>query len=356
MSARPPMNTRPPEVRLRAGSSSRLLLGRFVQRLDLGVALTLLVVLGMLAYVSYVAIGRGSGAELWTILRRTWWLVLLLTVPYLGARMVVWYELLCQLDISVPTRQLMVAFAGGELTKSLPAGIYVQNYLLGRLGHLGQRSLVRSTMATTTMLGLESVLALPTALIIGLPGTPWLSWVLLGLVGAWVAFLLLFALLVRFRQRHIGPRAAAWRYRLVSIIGDFLAAGREFLTFRTARSLVPTAVYMLAYAAELYLIIRAAGGSHITLHDAMGIYAVLVLATILVPIPSEIGITEFTGLSALLAYGLPPHIAAIIMLGFRILGSGSVILLAGAAIFLLRRELAQERDVEQMSGHLGVYR
>jgi NNP family nitrate/nitrite transporter-like MFS transporter len=64
-----------------------------------------------------------------------------------------------------------------------------------------------------------------------------------------------------------------------------------------------------------------------------------VLAVILVPIPTELGLTEFTGLGALLAYGVPSATPAVVMLSFRILTTGATLLVAGALLVLLRHEL-----------------
>jgi len=55
---------------------------------------------------------------------------LLLMVAYEIVRGTQWYFLLRALDIRVPVRTQIFAFAGGEVTKSMPIGNYFQNYLL----------------------------------------------------------------------------------------------------------------------------------------------------------------------------------------------------------------------------------
>jgi uncharacterized membrane protein YbhN (UPF0104 family) len=137
----------------------------------------------------------------------------------------------------------------------------------------------------------------------------------------------------------MSPRAATWRRRTVVVIEEFLNAGAELISRRTAQALVPTAAYMLIYTIVLYAILQAAGVHSLSFEDTLGLYAVLVLAVILVPIPTEIGITEFTGLGALLAYGLPGSTAAVVMLSFRVLATGATIVLAGALLVLMRHEL-----------------
>jgi uncharacterized membrane protein YbhN (UPF0104 family) len=330
------------------------LLHRVHHAVDPSILLPLVIALGLLAYVSYLGAAPHGGAQLWSIVQQTWLLVVILIALYLAARLLVWYTLLSQLGIAVPWRQVTVAFAAGEITKSLPAGVYLQNYLLGRLSRLGRPSVVRSTVATTAMLGLESLLAVPLALLIGLPGAPWARVTLLGIVLGWIALVLLAWLFVRYRATRMPPRAAAWRWRLVLLTEEFLAASRELLAPRTAQALAPTALYMLLYAIVLYAILQAAGVHTVSFGDTLGLYAVLVLVVILVPIPTELGITEFTGLGALLAYGIPGSTAAIVMLSFRVLATGATILVAGALLVVMRHELVSTACADRRAGEVAA--
>jgi uncharacterized membrane protein YbhN (UPF0104 family) len=308
------------------------------QHVDASVLISLVVSLGLLAYVSYVGAARDSANQLWLIVQRTWLPILLLTIPYVASRAIVWYRLLQELGIRVPARQMVAAFAGGEITKSLPAGVYVQNILLGRLTHLSRHSTIRSATATTAMLGLESLLALPVALIVGIPGAPWVRWALLGIVGAWLLVLALASALVRYRTMHMPARISQWRRRVIETVEEFLAAGGELIALRTLWNLIPAAVYMLVYVVDLDLIMHAVGVHNVSFFHTAGIYAMVVLAVILIPIPTEIGITEFAGLGGLLAYGIPHSTAAIIMLSLRLLATGATILVAVATLVLVRAE------------------
>jgi len=328
-----------------AGGQNRTRWRRFRERIDLSIVIPLLVGLGTLAYVAYLGVSRHSSAEFATIVGETWWLVLLLTFPYLGARILVWRDLLEQLGIHVTPRQLIVAFAGGEVTKSLPAGVYVQNYLLERMQHLSLRATIRSTTATTAMLGLESLLAVVVALVLGLPGVPWLRWVVLGIVGAWVVVLILLWALINWRVEHMTPRLAPWRQKLIGASDQFFMAVEELLRLRTLWNLAPTAVYMLIYVIWLDAILNA-DGIHLSFLRVMSVYAVMVLAVILVPIPTEIGITEITGLGALMALGIPRPAAALAVLSLRLLGTGSTVLIALIALAVAARQLQTEQSDE----------
>jgi len=311
-------------------------LKRFVLSANISLVITTILAAGMLAIVSRIAAARNSSAYLFTILEHTWLLVLVLTIPYLVARALVWQELLTALGVKVPIRSMATSFAAGEITKTLPGGIYVQNYLLARLERFDEYSLVRSSMSTTAMLGLESAIALPVALIFQIPGEPWIFWALIAVVIAWIVLLFLAWMLVHHWGVDFRDRLPRWLDKIREILEDFLAAGRELIKLRTLRLLIPTAIYMLFYAIELYAIIRAVHIPGITFGDAVGIYALIVMVDVLVPIPTEIGLTEFTGLGALLAYNVQQSKAAIVILSFRILATGMNITLAGAVLLALR--------------------
>ncbi|HEU5328300.1 MAG TPA: lysylphosphatidylglycerol synthase domain-containing protein [Thermomicrobiales bacterium] len=327
----------PPDV---PSNGRRRRVRRWRRRADLKVILPIVITLGLVGYVALLATGPRSGGQLWAIVRETWWSILLLTVPYIAARAILWHELLEQLGIVVPWRPTLAALAGGEIAKTVPGGVYVQNYLLARLANFGELPIVRSSTATTAALGLESLLALPIALFIGIPNTPWLFWALIGIVVSWLALIVLLWLLVHTWEVHLAPGTPPWLRAGLRIGAEFLDAAKDLCTWRTVRALVPTATYMLIYVADLYLIAGAVGIHDISFVQTMSIYAIVVLTVILIPIPTKLGTTELTGLTAFVAYGIPGPTAAIIMLGLRLMASGATILLAAALLLILRREFA----------------
>jgi uncharacterized membrane protein YbhN (UPF0104 family) len=297
-----------------------------------------LLALGLLAYVADLANAPHSGAELGAVIRSTWWVVFLLTVPYLAARAIVWWQLLDQLDVRPRFRPFLVSFAGGEITKSLPAGDYLQNYLLSRFCRFNSVAIVRTFMATTAILALESALAVPAVLIIGVPGWSWLFWTIIGLIAAWIVVLLALWLLVDRWGSHVRPEIHPGLRRVRDLVEAFLQAGGELLAGRTLWPLLPTAVYMLCYVVDLYVMIQAVGVHDISFVDTIAIYCFTVLVTILIPIPGEIGVTELSGVGVLIAYGVPAAKAAVIVLGLRILATGFTILQSGAILAVLRGE------------------
>jgi uncharacterized membrane protein YbhN (UPF0104 family) len=98
---------------------------------------------------------------------------------------------------------------------------------------------------------------------------------------------------------------------------------------------------MLVYVTDIYVIMRALGARHIGYLDIMTVYACITLAVILIPIPTELGIAEISGLGALTAFGLERGMAAAVVLALRVLATGTTILVAAVILFLLRGELRQ---------------
>lgn len=314
------------------------------------VILTLAVAIGLTAYVISIAVAPKSAGQIWRIIQGTWWLVLVLIFPYLAIRAFVWRQLLQDLDIEIPWRPLLASFSAGEITKSLPAGIYVENYLLAKVAHFRAHAAARSSMATTAMLGLESIVAVPVLLIAQIPGRLWIRWAMLGIIGVWVAVLAAAWLLVRYRARTIAENSPDWQQRGIRFAKAFLEAGSDLISWRTAALVLPTALYMLIYVTDLDAILVAVDVKRLKFVDVMSVYAFVVLVVILIPIPTELGLTDLSGLSALIAFGVPSATAAIVMLGLRALVTGLTIAVAGLMLFLLRSELSNAEEDVNRSG------
>lgn len=306
------------------------------------IVLPVIVAAALLAYVASLASTPQAAHALGVVMQRVWWIVLLLTIPYLAARAYVWNDLMRELGITTPFRRLLLAFAGGEMAKSLPAGVYVENYLLNRLSHLDKERAVRSTAATTAILGLESAVALAVVLIVGIPGAIWVRWGLVAVVVIWLVLIAVGWLLIR-RELHTRSTLPAWLRQVLTAAESFLKDGGALLRWRTLTNIGPTALYMGVYAVDLFLILQALG-FHLGWVAVITVYAAMVLAVVLIPIPTEIGIAEISALGALEAFGVPHHSAAVVSLALRILATGSTILLAGLVFVALRGELKKASD------------
>jgi uncharacterized membrane protein YbhN (UPF0104 family) len=299
-----------------------------------------MVAAGLLAYVAKIVSNPRSTGQLWAALQGAWWMVLLLTFPYLACRLYVWNDLMRELGLRIPWRPVLVSFAAGEMTKSIPGGIYLENYLLDRLSHLDENRVVRSTVATTALLGLEALLSLTVVLLLSVPGWTWVRWALLGIVAVWIGVLGLIWLLVH-KSARLESRFPFWLRHLRFDAEQFLEAGRCVMRPRTLRDLPPTASYMLVYSADLYVIMRALGARHIGFVAIMTVYSVVVLAVILIPIPTDLGLAEISGLGALTAFGVERGMAAAIVLALRVLGTGATLLVAAVILVLFRGELSR---------------
>ena len=91
-------------------------LQELLRHAHLNLVVPVLVAAGLLSYVANLARTPQAARELVVIARHVWWIVLVLIFPYLAARLYVWHDLLRLLNLKVPFRRLLLAFAAGEMT------------------------------------------------------------------------------------------------------------------------------------------------------------------------------------------------------------------------------------------------
>lgn len=290
-------------------------------------------VLGLLAYVVDVAGASSSLAAILMIFGQAWWIFLGLSVLYLAARALAWYLLLAGVGIRVPSRSFLAAFAAGQAAQVLPGGDFAANYLLARLEHLHERTVVRSVFATMLCGGLETVVALPIVLLVGIPGRPWAFWVFGAAALVWVALSMLAVLAIGRWGSGIQARIPLLGH-LHAMGDDFLGAGRDLLRVKTLLVLPPTVLYLAIYAVELWVVMRALHIGNAPLLGALAAYAFVILVVILNPLPVEIGMTEVAGLGTLVALGIPHATAAVVMLSFRVFAMGFVVAISAVVLLL----------------------
>lgn len=318
-------------------------IGRFLRWLVRGASLRIvvptLVAFALLAYVSEIAAAGHASESLAHVLGRVGWIAAVLAVPYFALRALTWRLLLDQVGVHAPEREQLAAFSSGELTKSLPGGIYLQAYVLARLENFSERQVVGAAVATTGMDVMIGTVAFLTAFAIGLPGSPWFRLLLAAVAGAWVA-LYFAAWLVgawwRPQQREDAPRWARWVGR---IIVEVFESATRLVRPETWRPLATTTVYLLSYAVILYLVLGALEVHEVTFLGAIGVLAITNMANMLLPIPFELGLTEITGVGVLGAYGVDAATAATAMLAYRVVTTGALTLLVGGVLVALRDEL-----------------
>lgn len=261
---------------------------------------------------------------------------LLLALAYLGLKGAQFRFLLGSLGIEVPWRALVLAFVIGEMTLTVPSGIYIQNYVLKRIEQAG---FARSSAATTVTLMIEAALVLFMLLLIPIPGWSWVRpLVLVGLAGgAGVAVLL-----------GVGRPGLALRRRLKR--SRFGKMGRGLVGFvdamkrlSTPRVLVPAAllaaVYMAALIGVFLLAAHGTGVTRLHLFEAISIYAFSLAVTLMLGgVLSQLGVIEVAGIGAAHAWGYSVSESLGMLLGFRLLWMASIWLICAPVAWALRRE------------------
>lgn len=303
-----------------------------------------LVALALFGYVVDIAshgdLAGGLGEAVW----RIGWVTVLLAIPYFALRTLTWHLLLEQVGVRAPVRQTIAAFSAGELTKSLPGGIYLETYVLARLERLAERDIVGAAVATTGVDVMVGTVSFLTAMAIGLPGRGWFRWLLISVAGAWIVLFAVVWVVIRWWRPHERPAAAGWVRAVGRIGGEAIDAASRLVRPEAVRPLAATAASLLAYAVVLWLILGAVGIGDIGFGAAVGVVTITSLANDLLPIPTELGLTEITGVGVLGAYGISAPEAAIVMLGYRVLTTGPLTLVIGSTLLWLR--LTSRRPLE----------
>lgn len=326
--------TRPPGVRQQI---RRLGIKAFLGRVfSLRVIVSVVFGLGLLAAV----LALGNPARAWQLIIETGWQtvvgVALLTIPYLGARFLVWRQLLAEEGVQLSWRPIIAAFAAGELSKSLPGGIYIEDYLLGRCSV----AISTSIIATTAVSALETLVAVPVVLGFGVPGWGWLIPTVGGVLAVYVAGLS--AVWWAANPGGAEPRVHLPGPLMGIVRGarGFLATAQPLLALRTLRdNLVPVVVSLAIVALDVWLLGRSVGIPGFSFRDAAVVYGFSTLVLVLTPVPTDLGTTEASGAGALLAFGATRPEAVATLLLLRILLTGATMLITGPLLIVMSRQL-----------------
>jgi uncharacterized protein (TIRG00374 family) len=261
------------------------------------------------------------------------WFVILMVV-YEIVRGVQWHYLLQSMDIRVPLRSQIFAYAVGEVTKSIPVGNYFQNYILQEAEGT---DFARSSAATTFIILIEVFVSLMGVAIIGLGA--WSSWlrpvILIGLPVfgfiAWAA-----------HAWQVHPRTPQW----VKEHKTLLQALNAFKRFREGAAalfrphvvgiaVLLGAIYVIVGASALYLVVRGLGIGGVSLWQVWAVYFFSLAFSLIVPLPMDIGATEISGVGAFLAVAMSKSNAVGAMLVNRALSLGSAIAIALVIMMIL---------------------
>lgn len=291
--------------------------------------------------------------RVWEYLREIAWLSVVegfaLALVYLFFKGFQFKLLLERIGIPIHWRKLILAFAVGEMTLQIPAGIYAQNYVLKRTEN---DSFFWSSAATTSTLVIEVTLSLITLLILGIPAWPWLRPVTGGLLVLAPVFVVIF-----FRSEWVKNMLHTDRSGLLGKA----ARGFEQL-FRGVRMLIGDPILLLALLlAGCYLTALVTafdvtasglGFGDLDVRQAASIYFFSLTVTLFMGgLLPQLGLIEVAGLGAAKAWGYSFTQGLAMLLAFRIIWMGSVWLICGPTIWLLRKELTESgRDDPEKSG------
>jgi uncharacterized membrane protein YbhN (UPF0104 family) len=261
------------------------------------------------------------------------WFIILMVV-YEVVRGVQWHYLLQSMDIRVPLRAQIFAYAVGEVTKSVPVGNYFQNYVLQEAEGT---DFARSSAATTFIILIEVFVSLMGVAIIGLGA--WSSWlrpvILIGLPVfgfiAWAA-----------HAWHVHPRTPQWVKEHKSLL-QALDAFKKFRAGAAALfrphvvgiAVLLGAIYVIVGASALYLVVRGLGIGGVSLWQVWAVYFFSLAFSLIIPVPMDIGATEISGVGAFLAVAMSKSDAVGAMLVNRALSLGSAIVIALIIMMIL---------------------
>jgi hypothetical protein len=308
--------------------------------LNLRVIISVVFGLGLLAAV----LALGSPARAWQLIVLAGWppvvAVALLTIPYLAARFLVWRQLLADEGVQLSWRPIMTAFAAGEFSKSLPGGIYIEDYLLGRCGVAISTSLV----ATTAVSALETLVAVPIVVTFGVPGWGWLRPTIAGVLALYTAGLGIVWWVANPGGADVRMRLPRPFMAVVHGARPFLVSARSLFVLRTLRdTLVPVVISLAIVAVDVWLLGRAVGIQGFSLREAAVTYGFSTLILVLTPVPTDLGTSEASGAGVLLAFGATRPQALATLLLLRVLLTGATMLITGPLLLAMSRQLTPPR-------------
>lgn len=274
----------------------------------------------------------------------TWLLALAAAACYLVCKAAQLKLMLTQIDVRIPARPFWLAFAVGELTVTLPLGMFSQNWVLSasRRIHIG-----RSSAATVMMVLAEIAVVFLFLAVVGLPAWPDLRPLAIALLVAIGLSLLGLLAFERHARKLVARLHHRWTRRGAEAALEMLRGLRKLSTpVLLVISIVLAAVYLGALTYAFWIVGRGMDAHHLGYLTAATIY-MFSLAVILVGagLFSQIGTVELLGMFAAHATGIDYTDGLALMLGFRIAWTGSIWVLCLPIVALLWREIPSRRKV-----------
>lgn len=266
---------------------------------------------------------------------------------YLVLKGVQFKWLLNGLGARVGWRPLLLAFAIGEMTIPLPAGVYVQNYVLERLsGEL----FGFTSAATTAALALETGVILVVLIFLPIPGWRWVPEAIMAMIVLAMLAGAVFASLRHWRRSSMqflrsGGLKAPGRALAEMLEGLGMLMNGKLLI----RAVVLTVLYLVPLLGAVYVIGNGVGLTDFTLEKAASIYLSALIVTLLgAGLLTQLGAIEVFGIGVALTWGYGFTQGLALLLGFRLVWVASVWTLCGTTAAALwgefERSAANDRE------------
>ena len=258
-----------------------------------------------------------------------------LALAYFACKGVAWYLLLRRLDIKASPPEIAFCFSGGEVAKNLPGGAFFQNYLLNRI--MGAH-FAYTAGASLSMMGLEGVITYVILLTLGMPHVPGLR-ALLGVI-AGVGLTVLAASwwwdlprkLIDWGRAHHNQHIQGAAVHLEHFIrGLKTLAALHLIT----PGLVLVGGFLVAQALTLYIVATQLPIPQLTIIPSLDVFALSIFLPLVFPFPVQFGLSELSGMAAMMAYGADRRQAIAAMIAFRVWGVGVTMLLGVVGMLVM---------------------
>jgi hypothetical protein len=292
------------------------------------VLLPLLLAAALLTFAFKLGGVEGTLARIRAVPVRVLWLTPGFAAVYLALKAVQLRMLLSNLGLRIPWPNFGLAYCVGELTATLPFGLFSQNWVMSASSHVHAG---RSAGATVMMLLAEAFVVLAVLALFGIPGWGVVRIVALAAL-AGVAALVLGAL----RYEHVTLRMA-YNVRHEPL-GSLKRLSRAPLL---AANVLLAAGYLAALAYGFLVVGRGMGLAKLDYLHAVVIYS-FALAVVLLGAGAfgQIGTVDVLGMVAASASGIGYGDGLALMIGFRVVWTASLWLIDLPVVALLWRFLS----------------
>ncbi|HEX7368871.1 MAG TPA: lysylphosphatidylglycerol synthase domain-containing protein [Rhodanobacteraceae bacterium] len=275
---------------------------------------------------------------------------------YLGCKAIQLRSMLKHVGVNIPPRPFWLAFAVGELTVTLPLGLFSQNWVLSAARRV---NVGRSSAATVMMLLVEIAVVFLFLAVAGIPGMPDVRY---GAIAAMVFFTSLVTAVLHFEDklRALPDRLKHdWAKRAADSGVDLIDGLRRLCKPHILPPyLVLGAIYLGALTTAFWLIGHNLGVKKLDYLDATQIY-MFALAVILIGggLISQIGTIDILGMVVARSFGIDYTNGLVMMLGFRIVWTASIWVWCMPIVGTMWREMPshsdEDKDKDKNSGDRG---